>query len=593
MAEPDDTIGAYSHGVAEFAARFESVFAEDLWAPVREFIPTGANRIGLDVGAGVGRDTAWLKSLGLEMVAVEPAEGMREFGQARYPNIRWLDDRLPDLTKVHRLSLAFDLILLSGVWQHLRPAERPRAFRKLVTLLKPGGLLILTLRHGTGGAGRAWHETSLGEIEALARDFGLSVLRALEAPDALGREGVDWTLACLRLPDDGSVGLPLIRGIVLSDAKSSTYKLGLLRSVAKVADVAPALAVAERFSDADRVSVPLGLVALNWLRAYLPLVKAGLPQLPGNSGPDGLGFAGLGFRALIGLGVAAEELRVGASFAGERAAALAAALGEARRTIINMPVRYTTAPNSTAQVFEASGHVEARALGGFSLTPEILQMWGQLSMAGPLWRTLLRLGAWIEPLFVAEWARMMGDYAERMGRIVAPGVAEAHLIWQEPGRDTRLARAIAGDLAAAGTPIHCVWSGATLALLDLDIDHAVPWSAWPCGDLWNLAPASRRVNQNLKRDRLPTAAALAAARGPILEWWGGAWRSNPALAARFAAEVMAALPIEGQVTAESAFAGMEWRRLCVEQNQQPPLWAGVGAAYRQRGHRVDAVNTGV
>jgi tripartite-type tricarboxylate transporter receptor subunit TctC len=34
----------------------------------------------------------------------------------------------------------------------------------------------------------------------------------------------------------------------------------------------------------------------------------------------------------------------------------------------------------------------------------------------------------------------------------------------------------------------------------LDIDHCLPWSAWPCGDLWNLLPASPRVNQHLKRD---------------------------------------------------------------------------------------------
>jgi hypothetical protein len=336
------------------------------------------------------------------------------------------------------------------------------------------------------------------------------------------------------------------------------------------------LGEADRFGEEDRVTVPLGLVALNWLRAYLPLVKAGLPQSPGNSGPDGLGFAGAGFRALLDLGVVAEDLRIGASFTGERASALVAALGEARRTIVAMPAHYTTLPNSPAQVFEASGRMEARGLGAFTLTPEVLQLWGQLSMPGPLWRTLVRLGAWIEPLLVAEWARMMRDYAQRMGMVVAPGVAEARLIWLEPEHDTRLARSIAADLEDAGTPIRCVWSGALLTRADLDIDHALPWSAWPCGDLWNLAPASRRVNQNLKRDRLPSAAVLAAAREPILQWWDVAWRSNPALAARFAAEARATLPIEGDVTPEAAFAGMEWRRRRVEHDQQAPIWAGVG-----------------
>src|SRR3954468_13585430 len=63
----------------------------------------------------------------------------------------------------------------------------------------------------------------------------------------------------------------------------------------------------------------------------------------------------------------------------------------------------------------------------------------------------------------------------------------------------------------------------TYRVQTLDIDHCLPWSAWPCGDLWNLLPASRHANQRLKKDRLPSASALAAARERIL-WRGGAIR---------------------------------------------------------------------
>jgi len=95
---------------------------------------------------------------------------------------------------------------------HVRPPERPRAFRKIVTLLTPGGLFLLTLRNGPSEPGRVMHPISEGEIEVLARDHGLAVIRALQRPDA----GVSWTTMCLRLPDDGTVGLPLIRGIILA-----------------------------------------------------------------------------------------------------------------------------------------------------------------------------------------------------------------------------------------------------------------------------------------------------------------------------------------------------------------------------------------
>src|SRR5262249_1772126 len=77
---------------------------------------------------------------------------MREAAQALHTTegIRWLDDRLPTLFATHRLGLAFDLILLSGVLIHVPTVERPRAFRKVATLLKPGGLLLMSMRDGAG-----------------------------------------------------------------------------------------------------------------------------------------------------------------------------------------------------------------------------------------------------------------------------------------------------------------------------------------------------------------------------------------------------------------------------------------------------------
>lgn len=579
MSVVDETITAYDRKAAAFAARYEALSADVLWGRVRDLLPAGAGHLALDVGAGSGRDAAWLASLGYEVVAAEPAAGMRAEGERRHPGLRWVDDRLPALSAVHRLGLSYDLVLLSAVWMHLPPAERPRGFRKLVTLLKPGGVLILTLRGGHGEPERAMHPPSLGEIEALAREHGLAVLRVLDEPDRLGRACVAWTSVVLRLPDDGSLGLPLIRGIVLNDEKSSTYKLGLLRAVAKIADGAPSLAVPAP-DGSDRVLVPMGCVALHWLRAYLPLVAAGLPQAPGNAGPDGLGFAGPGFRALLALGVTAGDLRLGTRFMEPRADALVAALGEARRTILAMPARHTTYPNAGGPVFEGVGR-PARVTGPVTLTPETLTAWGHLSVPGPLWRTLLRLGAWVEPVLVAEWARLIRGYAVRMSRACEPGAVEAYLVWQEPTRDTGLARLVAGRLTEAGTPPACVWSGTPLRLDALDIDHALPWSAWQCGDLWNLMPSSRRVNQHEKRDRLPSALALARAREPILTWWHTAWGADPGLAERFWAEARAALPIGADASFDAAFAGLEWRRLRVSQDQQAPEWAGVrGPALR-------------
>jgi hypothetical protein len=112
----------------------------------------------------------------------------------------------------------------------------------------------------------------------------------------MARADVSWTGVALQLPDDGTGALPLLRYVILNDQKSATYKLGLLRALCRAADGQARLT--EERGD-DTIALPLGLVALNWLRLYLPLVEAELPQAPRNAGPDGLGFAGDGFRALL------------------------------------------------------------------------------------------------------------------------------------------------------------------------------------------------------------------------------------------------------------------------------------------------------
>jgi hypothetical protein len=168
--------------------------------------------------------------------------------------------------------------------------------RKLLALLKPGGTLALTLRHGSADTDRAMHPVTLVEVERLAREHGALVVRVVEMPDQMGRPDVSWTGVGLQLLDDGTGALPLLRHVILNDQKTATYKLGLLRVLCRAADGQAGMAE-ER--DEDTVVLPLGLVALNWLRLYLPLVDAGLPQAPRNAGPDGLGFAGEGFRALM------------------------------------------------------------------------------------------------------------------------------------------------------------------------------------------------------------------------------------------------------------------------------------------------------
>ncbi|MFC0406988.1 class I SAM-dependent methyltransferase [Roseomonas elaeocarpi] len=165
----------------------------------------------IDVGAGTGRDAGAFAEAGYEVIAIEPSSGMRTEAVQRHPSprIRWLADSLPSLATASRAGVAADVVSLSAVWQHVAPADRPRAFCKLVALLRSGGLLVMTLRHGPDD-GRGGHPVSLVEVETLARAHGMEVVRAVASPDLQGRPDISWTAVVLRLPDDGTGALPLL-----------------------------------------------------------------------------------------------------------------------------------------------------------------------------------------------------------------------------------------------------------------------------------------------------------------------------------------------------------------------------------------------
>ena len=555
--------------------------------PVYEAVPGTATRdwladllpappaLVVDIGAGTGRDAGTFAARGYDVIAVEPSLGMRTEAGRLHPSarIQWMADSLPSLTAASRLGIAADVVSLNAVWQHVTPLDRPRAFRKLVGLLRSGGLLVLTLRRGPDD-GRGDYPVSEAEIEALARSHGLQVLRTVETPDFQHRVGVSWTNMVLRLPDDGTGALPLLRHLILADAKSATYKLGLLRVVCRAADGAAGLA--ENDGD-DHVRLPLGLIALYWLRLYLPLAAANLPQTPGNQhAAEGLGFGGVGWLALAAGAASQRDLRIGAMFSGAAAVAVHGALREAADHVCRMPANFLTFP-AGGRILEATRSRASRPGKILILDGPTLASFGSMRIPRHLWTAMQRFAAWVEPALVAEWIRLMQNYAASQGRHIDMGAMCSAMTWSDPTRDVALPRARALSLIAGGQAVHCVWSGRRLTPENLDVDHCLPWSAWPCSDLWNLAPADRRVNQDQKRDRLPSAEALFAASDALASWWSAAYlRPDDAiLPSRFATEAAASLPGLDSAHAfqlENVQTAMALQRMRLHQDQGVPEW---------------------
>lgn len=199
-APPPGTEG-YAAEAETLLHAYEQVIFAEVHAAILDLIPPAPADI-LELGAGTGRDAAYLAALGHRVTAVEPTDALRQGARRLHPDpaIRWSDDSLPALAS---LTGAYDLILLTAVWMHLDASERAQAMPRLASLLRPGAALILSLRHGPVPPGRRMFAVGADETASLAATAGLTEIRRLTQSPVLPRniaEGITWTRLAFRKP---------------------------------------------------------------------------------------------------------------------------------------------------------------------------------------------------------------------------------------------------------------------------------------------------------------------------------------------------------------------------------------------------------
>lgn len=496
----------------------------------------------LDIGAGAGRDALWFAKHHCDVYAIEPADDLREQGkkysQQYVDKITWLDDQLPELNSIIELGIRFDCILLSAVWMHLSPAVRKRAFRKLSNLLAPSGKLVISLRYGDFSDARKAYDVSVEELERLAQQHALQVNLISELDtDELGRNSVQWQTVVMQLPDDGSGDLIKVRQIIVNDAKSATYKLALLRTLLHIADAHPG---AVRSREDNKVRLPLGLVALYWIRQFKRLIDididgAGIQQT--SDSKKGLGFVKpQGWNKLTHL--SADDLSIGALFVGDEAKALQTAIRDSLKTIQDGPVTfiYQGAKNNTLFQMERE---RVPTKDTFVLELGSLAEFGHFVLDESLWECLRLYSSWIEPLVVNQWIAEMRRYKLNEARGIALQTYYDCLKWIDESHDTRGVRYKITALQQNGVELESVWSGKRLQP-DYQVDHCLPFAYWPNNDKWNLLPASKNEN-NQKRARVPTRRRLIDSRERIVNWWQLAWQTEQEQK-RFFDEAVLSLP---------------------------------------------------
>ena len=136
-------------------------------------LPPGARRV-LDLGAGTGKLTRQLVTRGLDVVAVEPLDGMRAELARAVPGARLLAG---SAERIPLADGAVDAVVAAQAWHWVDP---PRAVPEVARVLAPGGTL-----------GLMWNERD--ERESWVAELGRIIGETRPEEDGAEEDGADNT----------------------------------------------------------------------------------------------------------------------------------------------------------------------------------------------------------------------------------------------------------------------------------------------------------------------------------------------------------------------------------------------------------------
>jgi SAM-dependent methyltransferase len=177
------TLAAYNDAATAFAQDWHAQPPPaDLHALIRHYFRPG---LTADIGCGSGREVAWLNANGFPAAGYDASEGLLFEARSRYPQHRFEAAALPELAPIADAS--FDNVLCETVIMHLARAAIVPSVRRMMAVLRPGGVLYVSWRVTVG----ADHRDARGRLyaafdSALVTDAlaGASVLLDAEAVSA-------------------------------------------------------------------------------------------------------------------------------------------------------------------------------------------------------------------------------------------------------------------------------------------------------------------------------------------------------------------------------------------------------------------------
>lgn len=145
-----ETIRAYNRSAAFIASLHSSIAPWRLYELGCQYFRRG--EVTLDIGCGIGRDSAWLLEHGFPAIGFDASWEMLLHARSLHPSVSLAQDSLPHLSSIRSQSASN--ILCSAVIMHLADHDIPKALTNLCRILRPDGILIVSYRSAIAGVNR-------------------------------------------------------------------------------------------------------------------------------------------------------------------------------------------------------------------------------------------------------------------------------------------------------------------------------------------------------------------------------------------------------------------------------------------------------
>ena len=441
------------------------------------------NSTTLDLGCGIGRDTAWLNDHHFPSEGIDASESMIAEAKKDHSRLKFSIGSLPAL----KFEDKFINIYCCAVLMHVPRSHLLGSLVSILKAMKVNGRLIMSYRDGNNGSDeRLFESYQPGQIAQLFESLGGKVL-------LIEQDGIWHNLVIEKSDISKKDGLQQIQEIITRDKKVATYKFALLRALCEIARYEPH--VVTWYREGDMVLVPMNRIAVRWILYYWPLVKNDLRQTT----RDKMAFEEM----LRDLPYGMPDFHVLKSKLDEdNGKEFQKLISKVSNTIKVGPVQY--AGGGKFSIFKYVSKLDASVYSELKDSKQ-----GMITVPISIWRDINHFSHWIEGSLSLQWAELstkinkdsnFGKHIDLVTRSI-----------QEDVRSTNVIRKLFKN-----KKLKCVWTGKTVE--DYAVDHMIPWSLWRNNDLWNLLPSNVKIN-GAKSDLLPSPAIIRKNFDTIREYW--------------------------------------------------------------------------